>query len=167
MTKEERRAKIKWLTEYKLCGEQIKRLQSEIEQWRDRATRLTTKPTYFKYLGKEDQEKLTQEQRRRNAMAPVIIRGGKGLSTADIVAEIDALEHEIQLSIIKLAGRRRDVEEAIQGLQDYREQLVLYYKYVDGLFLEEICVKMGYSYRQIKRIHERALINLNMSPNVP
>lgn len=48
------------------------------ERWRDRATRTTTAPTYFKYIDKqEDKNKMTKEQRRRNEMPPVIIRGGK------------------------------------------------------------------------------------------
>ena len=167
MTKEERQAKIEWLMRYRIAEIRIDRMKAEQDRWRDRATSITQRPTYFQYRGKSDQEKMTKEERRRNAMAPVIIRGGRGLSMEDIVAEIEALDHDIQDMVDRALQLRRDIGQAIKALADDREQLVLYYKYCEGLYLEEICVKMGYSYRHIKRMHERALINLNMSPNVP
>lgn len=165
MTSEERQRKVRWLMRYRIAEKRIKRLEAEKERWRERATSTTTMPTYFKYIDKqEDKNKMTKEQRRRNEMPPVIVRGGKHLTLEDIVGEMDALDRELQEAIYKATALRRDVGQAIDALEDDREQLVLYYKYVDGLYLEEICVKMGYSYKQICRFHERALEK--MSNNV-
>lgn len=78
MTSEERQRKVRWLMRYHIAEKRIKRLEAEKERWRDRATRTTIAPTYFKYIDKqEDKNKMTKEQRRRNEMPPVIIRGGK------------------------------------------------------------------------------------------
>lgn len=168
MTSEERQRKVRWLMRYRIAEKRIKRLEAEKERWRERATSTTTAPTYFKYISKqEDKNKMTKEQRRRNEMPPVIIRGGKHLTLEDIVTEMDALDRELQEAIYLATALRRDIGQAIDALEDDRGQLVLYYKYVDGMYLEEICVRMGYSYRQVKRIHNDALENLKMSPNVP
>ncbi|MEG0456000.1 MAG: sigma factor-like helix-turn-helix DNA-binding protein [Bacteroides sp.] len=166
MTNEERQTKIKWLMRYRFSEKHIRRLEQEKERWRDRATNTTTAPTYFNYITDPDKKsKMTPQKRRQNAMAPVVIRGGKSLSLEDIVGEIDALEREIQQNIYKSTAMRRDIGRAIDALVDDREQLVLYYKYVDGLYLEEICVRMGYSYQHTCRIHNKALVNLKMSNN--
>lgn len=167
MTSEERQRKVRWLMRYRIAEKRIKRLEAEKERWRERATSTTTAPTYFKYIDKqEDKDKLTKEQRRRNEMPPVIIRGGKHLTLEDIVGEMDALDRELQEAIYRATALRRDIGQAIDALEDDREQLVLYYKYVDGMYLEEICVRMGYTFRHIQRIHNDALKNIKMSYNV-
>lgn len=165
MTSEERQRKVRWLMRYRIAEKRIKRLEAEKERWRDRATCTTTVPTYFKYIDKqEDKDKMTKEQRRRNEMPPVIVRGGKHLTLEDIVAEMDALDRELQEAIYRATALRRDIGQAIDALSDNREQLVLYYKYVDGLYLEEICVRLGYSYKHIKYLHTKALENLKLVP---
>lgn len=167
MTSEERQKKVRWLMRYRIAENRIKRLEAEKERWRDRATNTTTAPTYFKYIDKkEDKDKLTREQRRRNEMPPVIVRGGKHLTLEDIVGEMDALDRELQEAIYRATILRRDIGQAIDALEDDREQLVLYYKYVDGMYLEEICVELGYTFRHIQRIHNNALENIKMSYNV-
>lgn len=167
MTNEERKAKIKWLMRYRFSEKHIRRLEQEKERWHDRATNTTTAPTYFEYITDADKKrKMTPEQRRRNAMAPVVIRGGKHITLEDIIAEMDALSREIGENIYRSTVLRRDIGQAIDALEDEREQLVLYYKYVDGLYLEEICVRMGYGFRHIQRIHNSALEKIKMSYNV-
>lgn len=96
MTREERARKILWLKRYRIAENRIERMKLEQQRWRQRATQITQQPTYFKYRGKAEQAAMTKEERRLNAMPPVIVRGGRGLSIEDIVAEIDALGHEIQ-----------------------------------------------------------------------
>lgn len=165
MTSEERQRKVRWLMRYRIAEKRIKRLEAEKERWRERATSTTTAPTYFKYISKqEDKNKMTKEQRRRNEMPPVIIRGGKHLTLEDIVGEMDALDRELQEAIYRATALRRDIGQAIDALEDDRGQLVLYYKYVDGMYLEEICVRMGYSYKHIKYLHTKALENLKLVP---
>ncbi|MEG2642512.1 MAG: hypothetical protein RSA71_08540, partial [Eubacterium sp.] len=89
MTNEERQAKIKWLMRYRFSEKHIRRLEAEKERWRDRAMNTTTAPTYFEYITDPDKKsEMTLEQRRRNAMAPVVIGGGTPITIEDIVAEM-------------------------------------------------------------------------------
>ncbi|MEG2717189.1 MAG: DUF1492 domain-containing protein [Eubacterium sp.] len=163
MTSEERQEKIRWLMRYRFSEKHIRRLEAEKERWRDRATNTTAAPTYFKYITDKDKKsEMTPEQRRRNAMAPVVVRGGTSITLEDIISEIDALDREIQAKIYKATVLRRDIGQAIDDLEDDREKLVLYYKYVDGMYLEGICIKMGYSYVWIKKLHNRAVMNIKM-----
>lgn len=48
------------------------------------------------------------------------------------------------------------IEQALDGLPS-RERRVLRYYYVQGLTWEQVCVETNYSWRQIHRIHSRAL----------
>lgn len=49
---------------------------------------------------------------------------------------------------------RRVIDDAIRGLPDPESQLVLKYRYIDGLTIEEIASQMHYCERHISRLHE-------------
>lgn len=59
----------------------------------------------------------------------------------------------------RLAEELQAIEEAIEGLES-RERTLLRYYYIDGLTWEEVCVAVGYSWRQTHRIHAQALEKL-------
>lgn len=73
---------------------------------------------------------------------------------------------EVESKLIKLKAERfqlqREIVEKIEALEDETERAVLDYRYIRGLQWEEIAVKMNYSYRNVTRIHGRALLNFNM-----
>lgn len=73
---------------------------------------------------------------------------------------------EIESKLIKLKSERvqlqSEIVEKIEALEDEAERAVLDYRYIRGLQWEEIAVKMNYSYRNITRIHGRALLNFKM-----
>jgi DNA-directed RNA polymerase specialized sigma24 family protein len=48
------------------------------------------------------------------------------------------------------------IEDAIEGLEPRERRLMREY-YINGLTWEQVCVKMGYEWAQIHRIHGRAL----------
>lgn len=52
-----------------------------------------------------------------------------------------------------------EIEQAIECLEPRERTLIRLY-YVEGLTWEEVCVEMSYSWRQIHRIHARALEQL-------
>ncbi len=73
---------------------------------------------------------------------------------------------EIESKLIKLKSERvrlqSEIVEKIEALENETERAVLDYRYIRGLQWEEIAVKMNYSYRNITRIHGRALLNFKM-----
>lgn len=75
-----------------------------------------------------------------------------------------AARHLELLDLYKEKLKRLDeellaIEEAIDGLAS-RERDVLRRYYIDGLTWEEVCVEVGYSWRQTHRIHAQALERL-------
>jgi len=101
MTNEERLKKIKWLSRYRILENQIKRLEAEKERRENRSTNTVPAPVHFKYITKKEKlDAMTKDERRRNEMAPVIIRGGNGFGMDDVVAEI--CESERQLILLRM-----------------------------------------------------------------
>ena len=56
----------------------------------------------------------------------------------------------------EIVRRLSEIEEALAWLPA-REQVMLRLRYIDGLAIDTICRKMGYSRRQIDRIRDNAL----------
>ena len=92
-------------------------------------------------------------------------RGGGTIygKTEGILAKIVDLENEIDADIDRLISIRDNIKTIIEAVEDDRERLLLQYRYLDGRTFEEIAVQMHYSWRQIHRLHSRALTNLKMS----
>ena len=75
----------------------------------------------------------------------------------EITARIVELEREINEDIDRSIDVQREIRAAIARVTDERLQSLLEYKYINGYTLEEIAVRMDYSYPQICRLHGRAL----------
>ncbi|MBK5244306.1 MAG: DUF1492 domain-containing protein [Eubacteriaceae bacterium] len=163
MTSQERKQKVKWLIRYRILENQIARLEAEKERWKSRAMNTVPAAQHFKYYDKDkekDQKTLinmTRQELRQNNMSPVIVHGSNSFSMGDIVVEMCSIEEEIQSKIDQAKSIRFEIGKAIDLVEDERLQLILYYKYVDGMYLEEICVKLKYSYRHVQRLHEEAI----------
>lgn len=163
MTPEERQAKVKWLSRYRILENQINRLEVEAERWRSRASNTVPAPVHFKYYdsAKEKDQKvlatMTRQELRRNNMMPVVVHGSSGLGIDDCIAEISDIQCQIKEKISQSTKVRSDIGKAINAVPDDKLQLVLYYKYVDGLCLEQICCEMKYSYQHVRRLHNEAL----------
>lgn len=173
MTSEERQQKVKWLSRYRILENKIKRLEAEKERWRSRATNTVPAPVHFKYYdsAKEKDQKvlvaMTRQELRRNNMMPVVVHGSNGIGPDDCIAEICEIEAEIKDKIKAAIKARAEIGKAIDSIGDEHLQLVLYYKYADGLCFEEICCEMGYSYRHVKRLHNDGLKLLKDVPLCP
>jgi archaellum component FlaC len=92
-------------------------------------------------------------------------RGGGTIygKTEGILAKIVDLENEIDADIDRLVAIRDGIKTIIESVEDDRERLLLQYRYLDGKTFEKIAVEMNYSWRQIHRLHSKALTNLKMS----
>ena len=87
-------------------------------------------------------------------------RGGKPPTMEDKIAKLLDIQALYNRQWDKLIDLRRQIELAIFNVSGPQERALLGYKYINGLTWEEICVKMDYSWRQIHRIHARALKNM-------
>lgn len=163
MTSEERTKKVKWLSRYRILENQIKRLEAEKERWRSRASNTVPAPVHFKYYDSEkekDQKVLatmTRQELRRNNMMPVVVHGSNGLGIDDCIAEVDELIREIADKIHRAIAVRKSIEKAINSVEDDRMRLIMGLRYIDGLKWENICCETDYSWKQVHRIHNRAL----------
>lgn len=87
-------------------------------------------------------------------------RSGKSV-TADIMATITAklvdLEQRHARKWDDLITKQQEIEAAIEVLGDPEQRALLRYRYIDGLYWEEICVRLHVSYRTVHRIHGTAL----------
>jgi DNA-directed RNA polymerase specialized sigma subunit len=132
--------KIKYLKRYITLDREIDRKLEEVDRWRAKLTRIT----------------------QVHSTEP---RGGGTIygKTEGILAKIVDLENEIDADIDRLVTVRDGIKAIIEAVEDDREKLLLQYRYLDGRTFEEIAVQMHYSWRQIHRLHSRALTNLKMS----
>jgi len=134
------RDKIKYLKRYINLDREIDRKLEEVARLRAKLTRVT--------------EVYSTEP-----------RGGGSIygKTEEILAKIVDLEKEIDADVDRLISIRDNIKAIIEAVEDDRERLLLQYRYLDGRTFEEIAVQMHYSWRQIHRLHSKALTNLKMS----
>ena len=132
--------KIKYLKRYINLDREIDRKLEEVSRLRSKLTRVT--------------EVFTAEP-----------KGGGSIygKTEEILAKIVDLEKEIDADVDRLIAVRDNIKSVIEVVEDDRERLLLQYRYLDGWTFEKIAVEMNYSWRQIHRLHSKALTNLKMS----
>lgn len=85
---------------------------------------------------------------------------------ANIISKIVDLENEIHDEIEQLIKLKKEIRDVINKLDSVNEKLVLKYRYLMFFQWEEICDKMNYSLRQIHRIHDSALDNIEVPVQV-
>lgn len=85
-------------------------------------------------------------------------RGGSGAGDRledDILRRAELLEKYRQ-KVAELSAALVEIEEAIEVLEPRERTLIRLY-YAQGLTWEEVCVAMSYGWRQVHRIHAKAL----------
>jgi RinA family phage transcriptional activator len=134
------RDKIKYLKRYINLDREIERKLEEVARLRSKLARVT--------------EVFTEEP-----------KGGGSIygKTGEILAKIVDLEKEIDADVDRLVAVRDSIKSIIEAVEDDRERLLLQYRYLDGKTFEWIAAEMHYSWRQIHRLHSKALTNLKMS----
>ena len=82
-----------------------------------------------------------------------------GSSTEALVVKHAELVDRYNAKLAELADALLAIEKAIEGLES-KERTLLRLHYIEGLTWEEVCVEMAYSWRQVHRIHAKALEEL-------
>lgn len=69
---------------------------------------------------------------------------------------------EIEKDLAKLYDIQVELNDKINKVEDFNERMVLRYRYILNYTWEQISEKMGYSSRQVIRIHGEALKNFEI-----
>ncbi len=67
------------------------------------------------------------------------------------------LANAAELAAVDLEEKKAEIQNRIERVEDFRLYQVLCFRYIDCLKFEEIESKMMYSYRQVRRLHKKAL----------
>lgn len=78
------------------------------------------------------------------------------------MVRLESLEKEKEKELRNMVRSYERIERAINGLGDTQEKDVLFYRYIKGLKVREVMEEMGYSKRQVDRLHNRALEHLKI-----
>lgn len=116
---------------------------------------------------KQIEEEITQL--RLDTMMPAVVNdgmphgsGGCG-DLSGYAAAMDRLMDDLKEQLEKRIAIRRKITERIEAMSDETEKLILRYRYIhlnqDGKLMcwKEVAVKMHYTYRNITKLHGRAL----------
>ena len=108
------------------------------------------------------------EELRRNKMSPSVTNDGMPHGTdkkdlSDYAVKVDEVEQELVAARYSRICAFQEVQKRIEAMEDEREKDLLTYPYLKGLKWEEVCVRMDYKWRQVHRIHAKALKNLKMA----
>ena len=79
------------------------------------------------------------------------------------VARLDELDRKLRAQMYKKIQLRAEITERIDAMENETESLLLRLRYIHGLKWEEVAVKMDYSWKQIHRLHSKALNNFKMT----
>lgn len=84
---------------------------------------------------------------------------GGGDPILGVVSHHIALQEKYKAQLYKLAAAQAEIENLIDGLEP-GERRLMRCRYIDGMTWEEVCVRIGYSWRQTHNIHSRILDKL-------
>lgn len=78
------------------------------------------------------------------------------------MAKVDELEKKILKKRYNRLQKQQEIRNRIEKMEDENEKDVLTYRYLREMKWEEIAIKMQYTYRNIIKIHGRALSNFTI-----
>lgn len=127
------REKKEYMLRYQILDREIDRLLDERKKWRERAEKIT--PSYSDMpRGGEQNDKV-----------------------CEAVTQIVEIEERINREIDSLVQLEKNIFRMIHSVSNPKLQLVLKYRYIDGLTYDEIANKMHYDIRHVHRMHGWAL----------
>lgn len=91
--------------------------------------------------------------------------GGQG-DLSGYAAELDEMIRELQRERYLRIKTYQAIAQQIKHMKSRNESDVLFYRYISGLGWWEIAEKMGFSERQIFRIHGKALAHFEIPKDV-
>lgn len=86
------------------------------------------------------------------------VQGGENSPDKSMIDKLSKL-YELEEKLEKLVEFQIKIATEIEHLEDWKERVVLRYRYINNFTWEHISETTGYSKMQIIRIHKRAIIN--------
>lgn len=149
----------------KLTEEQRKKRQQENEEKKEYLQ------SYKKYRQEARRLEEQLEELRLGKMFPSLIvsdmpgaRNQRDLS--DYMVQYDRIITNIIKARNDAIIRFSEVQQQIELLEDENEKTVLTLRYLRNYSWEKICVEVKYSWKQVHRIHSRALQNLKIKDDM-
>lgn len=118
-----------------------------------------------KYNSLQEQEK----QLRSQMDGPKAIeysdmpKAHKQTDLSDYMVRLERILDRIANEKNEMQKIQLEIEEKIIDVMDGEQSRILYLRYIQFMKWEDICVEMGYSWRQIHNIHYKALNDLKIS----
>lgn len=88
------------------------------------------------------------------------VSGGKIGDLSDAITALEGYAERVNAQWDVLVNLREEAKNLIARIIDWRCREVLTRRYLRGQTLERIAVDLGYSYRQVKRIHRGAMCQI-------
>ena len=104
-------------------------------------------------------QKIDQQRQLRELATNISPSSGGGHSSG-AVAKIATLEQEINAEIDELIRVKAEIERTVSAVSDERLRLILIARYINCKTFEYIACEMHYSYKQICRLHGKALLRM-------
>ena len=139
MSKTENEQKIRYLSRYRRLNQRIDRLLEEQGRWREKAMRITP------------------------VLSPVPGGGGSGSPIERPMDKVLEIDVEINREIDELQIVRQEIRAALNQLEDENLELLMEYRYIDGLTWERIAEKMDYSRQWVFSLHGKALQKIELA----
>lgn len=83
-----------------------------------------------------------------------------------IVEKIEETEEKINDHIDRLTDAKEEIREKIERLEHSDEKLCLHLRYLNFMDWHGIADKMGLSERQVHRVHDKAILNMEKKTQI-
>lgn len=81
---------------------------------------------------------------------------------SDLMAKLDREFSRLFKQQKKAIEIRQDIEKSINALENEKEKMVLWLRYIKFYSWEMVAIEMSYSYNHVIRLHDMALNNLHI-----
>lgn len=82
---------------------------------------------------------------------------GESNKIQSTIEKLEAQENKINQKIYLLYEVKENIEKALHTVEDDTLRVLLRYRYINGFTWEKIAVMMNYGYRNVTRLHGKAL----------
>lgn len=85
---------------------------------------------------------------------------------AEIEAEISDIEDKIRELTLKKIEQIRNVDEAVESLEDDREKIAISLRFIAGKKIDDVAEEMNYSREQVYRFIRRGVKNMTQNDTI-
>lgn len=123
---------------------------------------------YERAVRQMERSELKIREMRLNKISPAIIMDGmphvsKNSDLSGYAALLDQEERRYMKARYKRIQMCKEITDKIEHMENEDEKDVLIFRYIRLMKWEDICVKMGFSWKHVHRIHSNALSNFKMT----